>query len=161
MKCKTFEKTAFPFQLASYAAAVLMCVAISGCGNGLAQVSGLVTVDDQPLHGGNGNVRVTVQFQPANGVGPTAMGLADENGIYKLSTGSQNGIPPGDYLVSCAAEELVTNKNTRGVTGARQITDPKYASVKTSGLKFTVQAGKNELNIPLKSGPKGAQRPGV
>jgi hypothetical protein len=89
------------------------------------------------------------------------MGLADENGNYTLSTGSKIGILPGDYLVSCAGEELVTNKSTGGVTGARQITDPKYASAKTSGLRFAVQAGKNELNIPLKSPPKTARRPGV
>jgi hypothetical protein len=88
------------------------------------------------------------------------MGLADENGNYKLSTGSQNGIQPGEYLVSCAAEELVTN-GAGGVTGAHRVTDPKYGSAKTSGLKFTVQAGKNEINIPLKSPTKSAQRHGV
>jgi hypothetical protein len=159
MNRKRSYGTRISLQFVSCLVAALFCAAIAGCGNGLAQVSGLVTVDDQPLHGGNGNVRVTVQFQPANGVGPTAMGLADENGKYTLSTGSQSGIKPGDYVVSCAAEELVTGKS--GVTGARQITDPKYASAKTSGLRFTVQAGKNELNIPLKSPPKTAQRSGV
>ncbi|HEX4412218.1 MAG TPA: hypothetical protein VH107_01230 [Lacipirellulaceae bacterium] len=160
MNGKTFKTRRIQRQAASLSAAVLCCVAITGCGNGLAKVSGHVTVDDQPLHGGNGNVRVTVQFQPANGVGPTAMGLADENGMYSLSTGSQAGIQPGEYLVSCAAEELVIN-NAGAVTGAHRTTDPKYGSAKTSGLKFTIQAGKNEINIPLKSLPKTPQRSGV
>lgn len=160
MNGNTLETLRSLRRFAILSVAALLCIALAGCGNGLAQVSGLVTVDDQPLHGGNGNVRVTVQFQPANGVGPTAMGLADENGYYKLSTGSQIGIQPGEYLVSCAAEQLITN-SANAVTGARRTTDPKYSSAKTSGLKFTVQAGKNEINIPLKSPPKTAQRPGV
>ena len=45
--------------------------------------------------------------------------------------------------------------------GGRAITDPKYASAKTSGLKFTVQPGKNEFNIPLTSPPKSPARPGL
>ena len=32
----------------------------------------------------------SVRFQPANGVGPSAVGLADENGNYMLATGSQS-----------------------------------------------------------------------
>ena len=32
------------------------CLAISGCGNGLAKVSGQVTLDGQPLHGGKGDI---------------------------------------------------------------------------------------------------------
>jgi hypothetical protein len=160
MNGNTCEKAWLPSRFASAFIAVLVCVAISGCGNGLAKVSGTVLVDDQPLHGGNGNVRVTVQFQPASGVGPTAMGLADENGKYTLSTGSQVGIQPGEYLVSCAAEELVVNK-AGATTGARQITDPKYASAKTSGLRFTVQSGSNDFDISLKSSPKTPRRPGA
>jgi hypothetical protein len=138
--------------------AVLMtsavCLSLSGCGNGLAQVSGQVTLDGQPLQGGNGNVRVTIQFQPANGVGSTAIGLADENGNYTLATGSKDGIPPGDYVVTCSASELVQAKGSSAAGGSRQISDPKYANANTSGLKFTVQPGKNEFNILLESSVK-------
>ena len=75
------------------------CLALSGCGNGLAQVSGQVTLDGQPLHGGNGDIRVTVQFQPASGVGATAIGLADENGNYEIGNGLPNGNSAG--RISC------------------------------------------------------------
>jgi hypothetical protein len=125
---------------------------LSGCGNGLAKVSGQVTLDGQPLHAGKGDVRVTVQFQPADGMGANAVGLADENGNYKIATGSQTGIRPGDYLVTCSVSTL-------GRGGP--VADPKYANAKTSGLRVTIQPGKNEFNIPLQSPPKSAQRTGA
>jgi hypothetical protein len=124
-------------------------VAFGGCGNGLAKVTGLVTLDGQPLHGGKGDTRVTVQFQPVDGVGANAVGLADEDGKYKIATGSQTGIRPGDYYVTCAVSTL---------KAGGPVADPKYANAKTSGLKITVQSGKNEFNIPLQSAPKKAPR---
>lgn len=131
---------------------VAVCLTLSGCGNGLAQVSGQVTLDGQPVHGGKGDTRVTVQLQPADGVGANAVGLADENGNYKIATGSQAGIRPGDYYVSCSVSTL-------GVAGP--VADPKFANTKTSGLKLTVQPGKNEFNIPLLSPPKKSPRAGA
>ncbi|HEY4234111.1 MAG TPA: hypothetical protein VGM76_11835 [Lacipirellulaceae bacterium] len=137
------------------------CLALSGCGNDLAQVSGQITVDGQALHGGSGDVRVTVKFQPVSGFGADAMGIADENGNYFLGTGSKTGIPPGDYYVTCSASELIRTKGTNAVQGGRALTDPKYANAKTSGLKFTVQPGNNEFNIPLASPAKTSSRPGA
>src|SRR5262245_16132973 len=140
--------------------ALLSCLALacgmaSGCGSGLAEVSGVVTLDGQPLRGGSGDTRVTIQVQPASGNGSTSIGLADENGIYKLGTGSKTGIPPGEYLVSCSASQLVLARDGKTSAGARRITDPKYANAKTSGLKFVVAPGKNEFNIPLVSAAGG------
>jgi hypothetical protein len=130
---------------------------LSGCGNGLAQVSGQVTLDGQPLRGGAGDIRVTVQFQPTSGVGSTAIGLADEDGNYSLATGSQDGIPPGEYLVTCTASELLPATAASSTRGSRRISDPKYANAKTSGLSFTVQPGKNTFDIPLTSPAKTAR----
>lgn len=140
-------------RIVCFAVIAILCSALSGCGNGLAQVSGQVMLDGQPVRGGAGGTRVTVQFQPANGVGSTAIGLADENGNYTLATGSQDGIPPGEYVVTCSASELI--QKAGAAAGSRPISDPKYANAKTSGLKFTVQPGSNEFNIPLESPAKG------
>lgn len=126
------------------------CLVLSGCGSGLAQVSGRVTLDGQPLRGGKDGARVTVQFQPASGLGANAVALADENGNYELATGSQEGITPGDYLVTCSASEVIPS-STPGVPSFRQLAHPKYAKAQTSGLKFTVQSGSNEFDIPLES----------
>jgi hypothetical protein len=127
-------------------------LALGGCGNGLAQVSGLVTLDGQPLHGGKGDTRVTVQFQPIDGVGANAIGLADDDGNYKIATGSNGGVRPGEYFVTCSVSTLKPGL---------PVPDLKYANAKTSGFKFTVQPGKNEFNIPLQSPRKSAARPGV
>jgi hypothetical protein len=134
------------------------CIFLTGCGNGLATVSGQVTLDGQPIHGGNGDVRVTVQFQPAGGSGSSPIGLADENGNYTLGTGSQTGISPGEYVVTCTVAELTRSKDSNVTTGVRRVSDPKYANAKTSGLKFTVQPGKNEFNIPMESPKTPARR---
>ncbi len=133
--------------------AILAGGVVTGCGSELAQVSGVITVDGQPLRGGAGDTRVTVEFQPANGIGSAAIGLADENGAYTLGTGAKSGIPPGEYLVTCSASRLIPSPNGLGAAGARRITDPKYANAKTSGLSFTVQPGKNEYNIAIASPP--------
>jgi hypothetical protein len=103
------------------------------------------------LHGGKGDTRVTVQFQPIDGVGANAIGLADDDGNYKIATGSNGGVRPGEYYVTCSVSTLKPGL---------PVPDLKYANAKTSGFKFTVQSGKNEFNIPLQSAPKKAQRTG-
>jgi hypothetical protein len=135
------------------AAAALMLLALTGCGSGLAEVSGVVTVDGQPLRGGS-DVRATVCFQPTTGGGLTAVGLLDENGVYRLSSGSQEGVLPGEYLVTCSATQLVRGPDG-SAAGGRRITNPVYANAKTSGLKFTVEPGSNEFNLTLNA-PSGA-----
>jgi hypothetical protein len=134
-------------QLAGLCVVVLVGATLVGCGNGLAQVSGLVTLDGQPIQGGAGDTRVTVEFHPASGIGSVSIGLADESGNYTLGTGAKTGIPAGEYLVSCSASQLVPGG------GARRITDPKFASTKTSGLTCSVAPGSNEFNIALTSAP--------
>ena len=151
----TFSRKNCGFSFQRVFAMTAICaglLALGGCGNGLAQVTGLVTLDGQPLHGGKGDTRVTVQFQPVDGVGANAVGLADDDGNYKIATGSQGGIRPGDYYVTCSVSTL---------KAGGPVADPKFANAKTSGLKFTVQSGKNELNIPLQSAPKKAPRSGA
>jgi hypothetical protein len=137
------------------AAALLAAVAISGCGNNLSQVSGVVTINGKPLRGGD-DVRATVYFQPTSSDGTTAIGLLDENGRYQLSSGSQQGVAPGEYVVTVSATQLVRSKAGQ-VAGGRRITDATYASANTSGLKFTVQPGVNAFDIPLESRPGGSK----
>jgi hypothetical protein len=138
------------WRVAGALSASVLCFVVCGCGNGLAQVSGQVTLDGQPLHGGNGDTRVTVQFLPTGGTGTTAIGLADENGNYALRTGSQAGIPPGEYFATCTAAQIVSSP-TGGAPGGRRITPEKYSSARTSGFKFTVEPGRNEINLQLTS----------
>jgi hypothetical protein len=126
---------------------------LAGCGDGLARVSGHVTLDGQPLRAQPGKVRVSIKFQPASGEGPVAIGLADENAAYTLGTGSRTGVLPGDYLVACSAGETLSSGPSLG----REITDPKYGDVKTSGLRCTVHSGHNEFDIAVTSPAKSSQ----
>jgi len=132
----------------------LVAVALAGCGSNLSEVTGLVTLNGEPLRGGNG-VRGTVYFQPATGEGTTAVGLLDENGEYSLSSGSQAGVAPGEYLVACSATQLIRTKDGNAA-GGKRLTGAKYANALTSGLKFTVVPGKNQFDLELSAGPSTA-----
>jgi hypothetical protein len=133
----------------------LVALALGGCGSDLGQVAGVVTLDGQPLRGGN-DIRATVYFQPTAGGGTAAIGLLDENGQYRLSSGSQEGVAPGEYAVTFSAMQLVRTKDGQAA-GGRRITDPNYANARTSGFKFTVAPGQNEFNLALNS--RAAARP--
>jgi hypothetical protein len=138
-------------------AAPFLCTLV-GCGNGLAQVSGVVMLDGQPIKGGREGSRVTVQFQPVSGNGSTAIGIADETGRYTLGTGSQTGIPAGDYFVTVTGSELVPSPDPSMPPSGRRITDPKFADAKTSGMRFTVAPGKNQYDIAVTSPAGGVAR---
>lgn len=128
-------------------------VGLSGCGSNLGEVTGVVTLDGQPLRGG-GDVRATVYFQPVSGNGTTASGLLNESGQYRISSGSQQGVAPGEYVVTISATQLVRSPSG-GPAGGKRITDPSYANASTSGFKCTVEAGDNEYNLALNSKPAG------
>jgi hypothetical protein len=135
----------------------LACVLLTGCGNGLSQVTGTVTLDGQPLTAGENGARVTVQFFPASGVGPNGVGVVDESGYYKIGTGSQFGVPAGEYNVTCSVGFNLPPGSTAKPRGA----DPKFSNAKTSGLRFTVEPGKNQFDIPLTSAAKSPGRTGT
>ena len=141
-------------RFAKLAVVVAISIVTGGCGSGLAEVTGVVTVDGQPLRGGN-DVRATVIFQPSTGVGRVAVGLVDEVGQYHLSSGSEEGVVPGEYVVTCSATQLVRGRDG-GAAGGRRVTDSKYANSKTSGFKFTVEPGTNQFDLALNSIAGGA-----
>lgn len=144
-------------QAAAVGFLVVGSLLLTGCGNELAQVSGVVTMDGEPLRGGD-RIHATVYFQPASGEGTSAAGVIDENGEYQLSTGSQRGIPPGEYVVTFSATEMIPPQDGGSTYSGRRISDPKYASVKTSGIRFEVEEGNNQFDIPIESAPPALER---
>lgn len=134
--------------------AIASCV---GCGNGLASVSGTVTLDGNPLAGGGGT-RAVVYFYPEGGTGAPAVGLLDSSGEFTVSTGTSVGAKPGAYLVTVSASQLV-GKDTPGFPrSARRITPPMYADPNASGLRVEVASGSNDCEFALESAPPGRQR---
>jgi hypothetical protein len=125
-------------------------VAFDGCGNGMSEVQGTVTLDGAPLAGGSG-VKATVLFQPDGQPGASGVGILDANGNYALMTGSQEGVPPGPYLVTVSATQIIMPKDPTGTPSGKPITPRHYADPKQSGLRAEVQPGSNRFDFALDS----------
>ena len=69
------------------------CLLLSGCGTKLHEVSGVVTLDGQPV------AEAGVMFQPTAG-GPVASGTTDAAGKFTLQCANKPGLIAGEYLVT-------------------------------------------------------------
>jgi hypothetical protein len=127
--------------------AVCLATAV-GCGGKFdARVSGTVTLDGDTLERG------TVVFNPTSS-GPSAYGRIESDGTYTLKVGADPTLPPGDYIVTVAANEPSAPPTTPGAPPipGPPITPAKYRNKQTSDLKKTVEKGKNTIDLELKSG---------
>jgi hypothetical protein len=130
-------------------------LAAAGCGGPYdSSAHGVVTLD------GTAVPRGLVAFHPAS-TGPAAYAIISE-GAYEVFTGREKGLPSGEYLVSVAANEAPAIAQT--ATGGapppgKPITPQWYRSKQTSGLKFTVKPGGNEINLELSSKPPAGWKP--
>lgn len=132
--------------------ALLGSSAFLGCGNGLAHVSGAVTLDGQPLQGGS-QMDASVSFVREDGHGAPAVGVIDESGRYTLKTGAQTGVAPGAYLVGISAKKITLPTTREGMPQATMITPAKYASITESGFRADVKPGSNSFDFALDSKP--------
>jgi hypothetical protein len=123
---------------------------LTGCGGAYdASVSGKVTMNGRVVPNG------TVAFSPVAG-GPAAYGRIEESGDYQIRTGREAGLPAGDYQVTVmATEPSKTLQNEKGgpPPAGKAITPAWYRTKDTSGLKFTVKAGSNTIDLPLNGTP--------
>lgn len=145
----TQARNSRPTQIAKLKAIVVCApfVFALGCSPYSASVSGTVTIDGEPLPVGNVMYYPVLSGTPANG-------SIDSNGRYRLSTGSELGLEPGDYIVTVQANE--PPEVEFGPGGAppppgKRLAPLKYLSKKTSGLTFTVEKGRNTNDIELSS----------
>lgn len=128
---------------------------LAGCGGAFdASAYGKVTLDGKTVPRG------TVTFHPVSG-GPAVYGTID-GGSYSVHTGRESGLPSGDYQVSITANELSAQSQTdKGgpPPPGKAITPAWYRMKETSGLKYTVKRGKNEINLELTSQPPAGWKP--
>ena len=126
---------------------VVWCLGFAaGCGGpNAAKVSGLVTLDERPLTSG------TVTFHPQSGAGAIATGSIDAQGRYTLSTGTDAGLTPGNYVATVVATEEVKPAKANDEPIFRPITPARYGDTAQSKLTFEVKAGANEIPLELKS----------
>jgi hypothetical protein len=132
---------------------LFLTVVLTGCGGSASSVSGTVTLDGRPL-GGSQSVRVTVMFYPESGGAPAAA-RADARGGYVLSTGAQQGLASGNYVVAISANEVIPPKVEGGMPGMRALTPQRYADPAQSGLRAEVKPGRNTFDFDLKSDARG------
>ena len=119
---------------------------VVGCGKGnYAYVTGRAMVDGTPLPHG------TIIFHPVSGVGTSPSGKVRDAGTYQLYTGSKKGLVPGEYIATVNGYEVLPPKTEYGLTIPKRLTHKRYASVKTSELRFTIEAGKQTLDIDVKA----------
>ena len=131
-------------------------VGMTGCGGTYdSSVSGVVTLDGNPVPRG------TVAFQPMSG-GPAAYAPIQVNGDFTVRTGREDGLPSGEYDVTVTANEPPAIQQTAAggpPPPGKPITPAWYRIKETAGLRFTVEAGENEINLELKSTPPAGWNP--
>ncbi|MEX2169163.1 MAG: carboxypeptidase-like regulatory domain-containing protein [Pirellulales bacterium] len=127
---------------------VLACAALSmiGCGSGhlpeLGTVSGIVTLDGQPLEG------ATVQFTPS--LGRVSRARTGSDGAYELRyVGSERGALLGEHKVMIITSWMDEDPATGRITNHPEKLPPKYHA--ESELKRTVEAGDNRFDFATTS----------
>jgi hypothetical protein len=129
-----------------WGAALVVAAALVGCGGGTAGVSGVVTLDGQPLEG------ATVSFTPASGDGGGiggSYGKTDAQGRYTLKTvnGDRAGAAIGKHKVTIS-QAKADPTNPEGI--AKDIVPAKYNT--KSDLTFDVPSGGTDnADFALKS----------
>jgi hypothetical protein len=123
--------------------------AIVGCGNGLAKVSGTVTLDGQPA--GGDDISTTVNFHRESGGGAPAVGIVDASGEYTVKTGSQDGLEPGVYLVTIAVKRITPPKTQDSMPQPKLLSAAKFSRVGESGLRSEVKPGRNSIDFAVSS----------
>lgn len=135
----------------------LSLMAFAGCGGSFDSTAhGLVTLDGKSVSRG------MVSFYPSAG-GPAVYGQIESDGSYSVHTGREEGLPSGEYAVSIVAHEAPTAAETsKGgpPPPGKAITPDWYRMKESSGLKFTVKPGKNEINLELSNQPPVGWKPG-
>jgi len=133
------------------AAALLLAV---GCGRHAGKVSGRVTLDGQPLANG------VVSYTPTK-AGSSAYGTIGPDGRYRLQTGAETGIDPGEYKVTIASNATPEQAAAMGFKIGREgimplLTPPRYGDVATTPLSAAVKSGSQEIDFAIEpeKGPK-------
>ena len=124
---------------------LVIATTIAGCSSGasdvppLGKVTGLVTMDGQPVVG------AVVEFQPANG--RPSSGTTDDQGRYELIyTNELHGAIVGSHKVKISTPQYVLY-NDASTTENKESIPAKYNTQTT--LSAEVTAGSNDIGFQL------------
>lgn len=134
--------------------AVALSIVVSGCPSGnkapvCYPVRGSVALKGKPLA-----ESIVVLHRIGGDVegNQKPMAIAKPDGTFELTTHhSGDGAPPGEYAITVERRALVTGGEEPTRTGPNTL-PAKYAKPESSGLKYTVVEGDNEIpEIDIKS----------
>jgi len=143
------------------AAVVGLCFFFAGCGGvdsakpKVYPVSGKVTKKGQPLTAGE--VMFTPSGGPEGASGHIATGQIGSDGSYTLTTfNTGDGAVLGKHKVTVVARESADLMKMNELKGGaiayklpKSLVPPKYTKVDTTPLTYTVDDGRNTINIEL------------
>jgi hypothetical protein len=121
----------------------------------VAPVSGKVTHNGQPVTAGD------VTFTPDGGTGGSAAHIAtgqiEPDGTYRLTTfNSGDGAVLGTHKVTVVVRSAADMRKVNELKGGKiayklppSVLPPKYSSVESTPLKYTVDDKSNTIDIPL------------
>jgi hypothetical protein len=148
-------------RLAAAGLSFAFSLAAAGCGGDpnmpkLGKVHGKVTYKGQPVT--SGHITFTPILGKGGETGQTATGEINSDGTYVMTTfNTGDGAILGQHTATVVVRDKMNEDLTKpDATGriryelAKPVTPPKYASVETSPLKYTVKEGTNEIDIELK-----------
>ncbi len=130
--------------------AVLPVLGCLGCsGGGLNPVKGQLLIKGQPVKG------AVVTFHPKEGSTVKtipSVGTTDADGNFTMMTGTKEGAPAGEYLVTVYWPEEAPKKGmSTEMPETRDKLKGAYSNPASSGLKASVKSGPNQLDpIQLK-----------
>ena len=116
----------------------------------LATVEGTVAYQGKPIERGR------VVFYPTAGTpGPTAVGMIEPDGTFRIQTLGRDGAAIGRHRITVHFCEVPPAEQATASDGfvPRSLIPEKYTNPNTSGLWFEVQAGENVAPIEL-TGPR-------
>ena len=122
---------------------LLFCLLTAGCSSddGLATVTGTVTLNGQPLP------NATVQFRPTSSDGVVAFGRTDAEGQYKLMrTVKVAGALPGEYSVSIRTADTLFSDGQDDTNQEERV--PARYNDQTE-LTRSVEPGENTFDFAL------------
>ena len=130
---------------------LLTLLAALGCGGSdldLAPVTGVVTLDGQPI------ADAGIYFTPADPKqGPPAVGTTDELGEFALITANHDGAVLGEHRVAISKDESTAIPQSRGfpLYKFKHYVPEKYGDGSSSGLTATVVDDDNRFEFKLTS----------
>jgi hypothetical protein len=124
----------------------------AGCAVGCAGSERLNPVEGTVLHKKEPLVGALVTFHPKKGASmhvPCPVGLTDDAGRFRVTTGDKAGAPAGEYVVTLIQPKEVTPKRKKQISTAppdsADALGGSYADPKKSTIVVEVKTGVNKL----------------